>query len=856
MATHSLEFWGTQQAWLLAGLLMVTQSGLAVLAAWHLRHRRWRLGAWALLALAGPLVLAIGLLISITIQRRRGEAQFVPTSLAAAGGACGLALVIAVLGMATGWKTSAIWLVATGSQLLLLISLLYGTALPARLGAARTASLVSLRSVAILALLAVLFKPVWQTIAAPTEALPVVAVVLDASASMGTTDGTPPSRYAEALSLLASQHHRLESLFDVRWYTFDAASRRHDHFEAIPPEATNAMTTNLAAGLRGPAEIPPGDLAGVLLVSDGRHNADAAWLGALDRLGAAVFVAGVGSLTESAPQPANVELITTNAPLEAPAGETITFDVDLAVTGLPNSTVKLELLDVTTSTPQPLGDVSLWIDNDSERTQVSFSCPVEDTPAEAGPARHFRLTASPLPGETCLDDNALEIYVIPTHDRLRVLYVEGVLRPEFKWLGRLLRGDDRLEVITLVLVDEDRFWSRGQVEGKPLLTLPATAEELGVFDVILLGDLDADYWSANQLAMLETFVDEGGGLMMLGGHNALGPGGYGATPLSDVMPVILGPRTIGQVNEPFDLQLTAAGNAHPIFTGLAGQFITPNPMPELTGCVATGPAKPGAEVLAIHPLAMLDHGPAIVLAVQPYGEGRTAVFTADTTWRWQLGAQDDAADVYSPFWLQTIRYLAGNDRREKDQPPAVAGAMSRHHIAAGESVELRALALGLPDENARLEAVITPRGPDTQITRVGLISEDGRYYRATLSPPAPEDDAPQALYDVTIQMVTDAGMPAYCGPMTLLVAQPPAELEALAREEAVLQTIAHDSGGHYADVTAMVELIDLLALRHRPPQAASARIEATSLHSFPLCFLFFAAALTVEWALRRRWQLQ
>ncbi len=860
MDTHSLEFWGTQQAWLLAGLLVVAQVGLAGLGAWHVRYRRWRPAGRAFAALAGPVVLMLTLLGEMLLDRRQGRGRQTPSRLAAIAAAGGMAIALAALGAVTGWQASAIWLTVTTSQLLLLVALLYNDALPKTLGSHKTVSLISLRSLAILALLAVLFKPVWQTIAAPTEARPVVAVVLDASASMTTTDEAPPSRYAEALGLLASQRDRLESLFDVRWYVFHDVATAYDHFDAIPPQAdATAMTTNLAAGLRGPGSIPPADLAGVLLISDGRHNAEASWQNALARLRTTVFVAGTGAIEEAAPQPANVELITTNAPLEVPAGETITFDVDLAVTGLANSTLELELLDVTTDTPTPLAQATLWIDSDTEQPQVSFTCTVEDVPSEAGTVRHFRILATPLPGETCPDDNALEIYIIPTHDRLRVLYIEGVLRPEFKWLSRLLRNDSHLEVITLVRIDDEQFWSRGQVEGQPLLALPTSAQEFAAFDVILLGDLDADYWSAEQLAMLEAFVDDGGGLMMLGGHNAMGPGGYDATPLGDAMPVDLGPRTIGQVEAPFDLQLTAAGQAHPIFAGLAGQFITPNPLPELTGCVATGPAKPGAEVLAIHPVAMLSHGPAIALAVQPYGAGRTAVFAADTTWRWQLGALEGDADVYSPFWLQTIRYLGGDDRRQKDQPPALAGAMERHHIAAGESVRLRALALGMPDAvdtPARLEATLTPRDPSQAPYRVMLTSTEGTYHEATLTPPAPANGNAQAIYDVTIHMLTDERTLAACGPMTLLVAQPPAELEALARDEPILQAIARDSGGHYADLPAMVELIDLLALSHRPSQAATPRIEATSLHSFPLCFVFFAAALTAEWTLRRRWQLQ
>ena len=49
-----------------------------------------------------------------------------------------------------------------------------------------------------------------------------------------------------------------------------------------------------------------------------------------------------------------------------------------------------------------------------------------------------------------------------------------------------------------------------------------------------------------------------------------------------------------------------------------------------------------------------------VLAVQPVGEGRTAVFCGDTTWKWQQSLR--AMDLESPFlqfWGQMVRWLAG-----------------------------------------------------------------------------------------------------------------------------------------------------------------------------------------------------
>lgn len=862
MNTYSLEFWGTQQTWLLAGLVMVASVALAVLGGWHLRRRRWRAGLWTLAALAGPGGLFAATAIDATLCYRRRQIHQMKLALASAAGAGALAVAAGALVILTGRARSAIYLAAAASQLLLLVAMLYGSALPRFLNARQTASLISLRSLAILALLATLFKPVWQTVAAPTRSRPILAVLIDASASMATDDSTPLSRYRESLTLLANQRRRLEALFDVRWFTFAAQPEAHDRFEALPDNtAAPEAGTDLGAALRAPARLVGEDLVSVLLISDGQHNGPTPCDLAAADLRVPLHVVGVGALTDSTPPRTNIELIATDAPLDTPAGEVITFDLEMTVTGLANSTVDLTLTDVTLDTPQLLDTQSLWIDTDDETPVIRFTCPVDPLPAEAlTHTRHYRIEATEMPGEMSLNDNALDLFIVPTHDRLRVLYIEGALRPEFRWLGELLRRDERLEVVTLVRIDAARFWSRGQIDGRAILDLPATAEEFARFNVILLGDLDASYWSDEQLALLEAFVDAGGGLMMIGGQHTMGPGGYGGTPVEAAMPVEFGPPGVGQITEPFEMIVTPVGARHPIFSGLSHYFMPPSPLSALTGCVATGAPKPGAEVLSVHPSVELPHGPAIVLATQPYGQGHSAVFTGDTTWRWLLGPSTEGKDAYDTFWLQTIRYLAGSDRRAEDHPPALAAALDRQQVRSGQSVTIRALAVGQPapkdGATVSLTGHLVNHDTGAPVMQVELTSDDGRYYETAFTPPPPEAGDDLAVYELSVRMALEGDILAACGPLTCIVARPPAELEALARNEPLLQSLARDTGGQYTDITSLVELVDMMAISHRPAQRTASRIEATSLHSFPLCFILFAAALTAEWAMRRRWQLQ
>src|SRR5690606_24035628 len=68
--------------------------------------------------------------------------------------------------------------------------------------------------------------------------------------------------------------------------------------------------------------------------------------------------------------------------------------------------------------------------------------------------------------------------------------------------------------------------------------MPWTLEGLEAFDGVVLVDVAArDLPSAYQ-ALLERYVREhGGGLVIVGGSSAYGPGGYYATPLEEVSPL-------------------------------------------------------------------------------------------------------------------------------------------------------------------------------------------------------------------------------------------------------------------------------------------------------------------------------
>lgn len=591
-----------------------------------------------------PLLSAVGLAIALAMAaygvyclvRRRQ----VRTGLAGLAG--GLLAAGAVLSATLGLPlespaAAAAWLLILAAVVALAVALFY-SAVYAYLGRQRVMVLLGLRAAAILALLLILFKPALSIPPAGRAAKPALAVVVDRSASMNAADsGDLPSRYKQAVQALAAQRARLEDNFRVTWLhaaTKVQAVGEPDELDALEPAGEGTDGTDLAQAIHAAASAEGAELSAILLLSDGLHNAAADAVQAARESPAPVYAIGVGSENESAAGQRNVRLVSVHGPLEAVKNNVSTITAKLRLTGWANIPARVVLSENgrELANQQVLGEAA------KPDAEVRLEWTPGEPPAGAeGPdLRKLRVVVQPNPAEAVADDNAAELHVLVTQPSVRVLYVEGTLRPEYKYLRRVFDSDPNVRLMALARVNENRFLAQGSIDGKTLTDLPRTDEDFALFDVIILGDLDRTFLTNDQLERLRRFVEEGKSLLMLGGRNSFGPGGYGGTPIEAVLPVLCGPRSQPQETTPFLPQLTAAGAASPVFAALGEHFHSPQarasaPLPELLGCVSVLQAKPAASVLAIHPSRTNAAGPLVVLAVQQFGKGRSAAFTADTT---------------------------------------------------------------------------------------------------------------------------------------------------------------------------------------------------------------------------------
>jgi len=137
-------------------------------------------------------------------------------------------------------------------------------------------------------------------------------------------------------------------------------------------------------------------------------------------------------------------------------------------------------------------------------------------------ATTYRLTLASFEHDTEKQNNQA-VMTAPVKGRPNVLYVEGGILREPGQAGHLQRALEHENIDVTV---------RGP-NG-----IPSNAKELEKFDLVLVSDVPAHLMGAGQMQALDAYVAQmGGGLIMAGGEDSFGSGGYERTKIEQIMPV-------------------------------------------------------------------------------------------------------------------------------------------------------------------------------------------------------------------------------------------------------------------------------------------------------------------------------
>lgn len=717
-----------------------------------------------------------------------------------------------------------------------------------RVTSAKRSTLAALRAATIALLLAALLRPTLVYTETVKQSATLV-ILADQSRSMSVRDGIGgKSRWDVLRGTVRDAESELEELaqdFELVVYTFDAEARpaEIDGGKILLGDTPDGEQTAIGWVLEDVLGREAGKrLLGVVLLSDGAQRAYAprersprTAVGLLKPMGTPLFTFAFG-------QSMGLGQVQDVAVAELLVNQTVFEKNELAVAGqvradgYANRQIPVRLLFETA--PGRMEEVAI-----EKLTAAADGRPLPvmmaHTPQTSG---EFKLTleAAEQPGELATTNNRLSTFVNVIKGGLSVLYLEGTYRVEAVFLQRALNASPDVNV---------RY---NRIDAEHLETRPGDLAEClqpGKFDVYVLGDLDSTAFKPDELAGLAKAVDQGAGLIMLGGVHSFGPGGYAGTPLADVLPVTTEPNERQRFGDPVraDVHLPGPLQMRPTRLGLlyfpltlAGSRQQNEALwaglPPLEGANRFSPARlaPGALVRA-------DAGPNAPLMVDHYyGDGRVIAFAADSTWRWWMRGHQEA---HKRFWRQVILWLAKKDQ----STDRVWVRLAKRRFAPAENVEIAVgaqSAAGEPIADARFDAkVVLPDGKQRQLT---LVAQDGQFSGSFSDTKLPGDYA----IEVT---ATQQGALLGEARARFLVFQQDLELDNAAADADALQRLAAMTGGQSLAPEQLPELIRRLA-----ENTEALEIEQETKEPFWDTWPFFLALvglLGTEWYLRKRWRL-
>jgi uncharacterized membrane protein len=739
----------------------------------------------------------------------------------------------------------------------------------------------ALKLLAIAALAFCLLEPLWTRQRSKPGAN-LFVVVADNSAGLQIKDrGETKSRGETLRELLdpddAQWQGKLADNFEVRRFTFDTRLNATRDFSELD---FSGRASGIATALRGIAERFQGrPVAGVLLLTDGNatdiHDALPDLKGlppiypvVIGRPGGAADIS-VGQVNVS-------QTVFEDAP--------VTAQVNVDVTGLGGENVTAQLLD---ASGKRIETQTLRARKASESLAFRFQWRPEQQGLSfyrlrVGLSDEIQTTNTSSAREVTLVNNTRVISVDRGRGPYRILYVGGRPNWEFKFLNRAEQEDDQVQLVALIRVAlrEPKFDFRGRagetsnplyrgfgnqsaedVEryDQPVLTrlntrdefelrngFPRRAEDLFGYNAIILDDVEAAFFTPDQAALLQKFVSErGGGLLMLGGMESFRQGQYQRTPIGDLLPVYLDRADESKPPESLKLDLSREGWLQTwarLRDNESDERSRLQAMPTIEVFNPTRAVKPGASVIATATDPAGKDYPALV--TQRFGRGRSAALLVGDVWRWGMQSPEARRDM-EKSWRQLVRWLIS------DVPQQVELAVEPVADAAAGTVKFQVRVRDekfQPLDDATVSLEIEP-----------VLSEPGSAVTNALRLRAEPSGAAAGVYESTYvphhtggyrvkaqvvnAMGAEAGQ-AEAGWSSDLLAE---EFKSLQPNTALLEAIASRTGGEVISARKLEGFARGLPNRRAPVMEAW----TTPAWHTPVLFAFALACLAGEWGLRR-----
>jgi hypothetical protein len=597
----------------------------------------------------------------------------------------------------------------------------------------------------------------------------------------------------------------------------------------LRPARDSDQATDLAAALRRAVAACAGrPIAGLVILTDGAATGGADPIDAAADLRAAsvpLYAVGIGL-----PEPDDVHLRSVAVQEVAFAKDLVRVRAHVVSHGYENRSCTLSVaLDGTEVASRPF-----VLRGGSQTEEALFNA------GDAASTRALGVSVAEMPGEASTANNAVEKSLRVSDDKIKVLFIEGSPRWEYRYLRGILKRDPRIEV-QFITTEGDLDVAR--MSREHLSRFPADRAEAFAYDLVIVGDARASTFSPGDFELLDALVrQKGGSLIFLAGKKHVAE--YAATPLAELLPVWITADEGRDVGEDVYPRLTVEGEESTIM-GLVpsesrNKVLWTNVRP-LGWVPPISGAKPGATVLA----ELSDVSRRVqafpLIAWHRCGSGKVLLVGTDRLFRLRQKVGDE---YHRRFWSQAVQFLTLS--RLLGENKRVRLEVARTETRAGEPVDVYANVVNevyepATDPGYAVRIVAQEGGGPAEELYLEPVAAMPGMFRGTYVPRreghyrvVPAKDGEASFHEAAFGV---RGLSAEQG-------------ESAMRRD-LLARMAELTGGRYF---SLAELPGLPEYLHAEPATAVMRKEAELWDTWIFPVAFFALA-GLEWALRRRQDL-
>ncbi len=443
--------------------------------------------------------------------------------------------------------------------------------------------------------------------------------------------------------------------------------------------------------------------------------------------------------------------------------------------------------------------------------------------------------------EATAENNRVKRSVRVVNEKINVLCIEGSARWEYRYLRAMLKRDRRINA-TFIATRARPEMARNSSEY--IARFPETREEAFKYDLVILGDVDAAFFSAEAFLRLEELVKErGGSLLMLCGSR-FAPTSYAGTPVERMLPVRFDDAPWRDVDDSVYPVLTAEGRSSLVMTLEMDPEMNDSVWSRVAPLDRVPPLlepRPGATVLAeLSDSSSSDRYP--LVAWQRYGTGKCMLMGTDRLWLLRFKTGDK---YHWRVWSQCIQFLTlsrlmGEHKRIRLETDRATYPIGNQALLYAHVLDDRFEPIAQSGFDVTVSAM-DDSGAEPQRVTLRPDVENPGLYEGYFSPPRPgryrmeANAADRSLSNTTEFQVAD---------IKPEMANTDMQIERLRR-------IADLSGGKCLSILQFQELPSLL---NREPHTTTVRAELP-LWDNGVVAVLLVVLMGCEWIVRRRYDL-